>query len=57
MDSMEPALVPHEHTDFVSTNRLGYGWTYKKLADWLTNRELVLGEEVYIEHEITGLFD
>ena len=26
IDNMEAALLPHERTDLVSTNRLGYGW-------------------------------
>ena len=29
---MEAALLPHELIDFVSTNRLGHGWPYQKLA-------------------------
>ena len=29
---MEAALLPDERTDLVSTNRLGHGWAYQKLA-------------------------
>ena len=30
---MEAALLPDERTDLVSTNRLGHGWAYQKLAN------------------------
>ena len=30
---MEAALLPEEHTDLVSTNRLGHDWAYDKLAN------------------------
>ena len=30
---MEATLLLDERTDLVSTNRLGYGWAYKKLAN------------------------
>ena len=32
IDNIEAALLSDECTDLVSTNRLGYGWTYRKLA-------------------------
>ena len=51
---MEAPLLPDERTDLVSTNRLGHGWAYQKLAnqeamfrvgckdgcDWLPAQEL-----------------
>ena len=30
---MEAASLPDERTDLVSTNRLGHGWAYQKLAN------------------------
>ena len=30
---MEATLLPGERTDLVSTNRLGHGWAYQKLAN------------------------
>ena len=30
---METALLPDERTNLVSTNRLGHGWAYQKLAN------------------------
>ena len=30
---MEAALLPDKHTDLVSMNRLGHGWSYQKLAN------------------------
>ena len=30
---METALLPDERTDLVTTNRLGHGWVYQKLAN------------------------
>ena len=30
---MEAVLLSDERTDLVSTNRLGYGWAYQKLAN------------------------
>ena len=33
IDNMEAASLPSERTDLVSTNRLGYGWAYQKLAN------------------------
>ena len=31
--NMEAALLPDERTELVSTNMLGHGWAYKKLAN------------------------
>ena len=33
IDNIEAALLPDERTDLVSTNRLGHGWVYQKLAN------------------------
>ena len=33
IDNIEAALQPGERTDLVSTNRLGHGWAYQKLAN------------------------
>ena len=33
LDNMEAPLLLDERTDFVSTNRLGHGWAYQKLAN------------------------
>ena len=30
---IEAALLPDERTEFVSTNRLGHGWAYRKLTN------------------------
>ena len=33
IDNMEAQLLHDERADFVSTNRLGRGWAYQKLAN------------------------
>ena len=33
IDNMESALLSDERTDLVSTNRMGHGWAYQKLAN------------------------
>ena len=33
IDNKEAALLFDDRTDLVSTNRLGHGWTYQKLAN------------------------
>ena len=35
IDILEPALLPDERTDLVSTNRLGHGWA----RQWLANQQ------------------
>ena len=42
INNMEAALLPDERTDLVSTNRLGHGWAYQKLANQQPSSELVV---------------